>query len=450
MHRIILLWLGIFILAGLTLAISAQFLISPIWVVNAFSAYFCLRLRKQLKNIVIIGLFSTSAIFAAALLFDGYQSVMQKLLLSSLSGLQVSLFVWVYYVLIDRMRQHDFKYRQTILLTFPNIVSSLIAGLLFILIPKQGERYLEFLDYFLEQVSTGLAVVCILTGMKSMKQVEMRDYALLALALFIQYFISVSPIFYNCFILPIFLVYFAMRYSVIRFSYLVGLLSLVCAIYVSIPLAGQFWQQNDLHFLSRLSVYRSGIAMSIVIYLFMCEIQNLNKSLYYHLARASFNDELTGLKNRRFMREKVLARHQLENGLLLLIDIDDFKKINDHYGHHIGDLILKKFTHLIEKNMPVDAQIFRWGGEEFLVLIQSIQTTEDATQLCQAFINATKDVYFDCDAEHVISSLSVGAVQFKTFSEKNYHHIINYADELLYKAKASGKKCYFLAQDEYH
>lgn len=444
MIRAIFLWLGIFILAGLTLAITAQFMISPIWVVNAFAAYYSIRCRKQLKNVFIIGLFSASAILSASLCFDFFQDIPDKIYLSLLSGLQVSVFVYIYYFLSKNLYYKHSRYRRTILLTIPNILSSFLCAWLFIFIPKQGESYLEFLDYFLEQVSTGLAVICLLAGLKRMKQIEARDYLVMAFALLMQYFVSISPIFYNCFIIPLFLVYFAMRYSVIRFSYLVGLLSIICTIYVSIPLAGQFWAAQDINLLSRLSVYRSGIAMSIVIYLFMCEIQNINKNLYHYLARVSFKDALTGLNNRRFMQDKILSGDELHHGLLLLMDIDDFKKVNDQYGHHIGDLVLKKFAQLIERTMPENAQIFRWGGEEFLVLIKHIPSTNHADLLCQKLIAVTKNVKFKCEGYVIESSLSVGAVQFPNFSERNYHHIINHADQLLYQAKSQGKKRYIL------
>ncbi|MEB3753146.1 GGDEF domain-containing protein [Acinetobacter sp. MD2(2019)] len=445
MRKIILLWLSLFILAALTLAITAQFMISPIWVVNVVAAYYCIRYRKQLHNFFIMGLFSASAIFVASLLFDHYQELPQKLLLSLLSGLQVSLFVWVYYLLIQRLDHHYFKYRQTILLTVPNLVSSFIAAWLFVLIPKQGESYLEFLDYFLEQASTGLAVICLLVGHREMKRLEFRDYLVLTLALVVQYFISISHIFYNCFIIPIVLLYFAIRYSVIRFSYIVGLVSLICATSVSIPLAGQFWQADEIHFLSRLSVYRTGIAMSIILYVLMCEIRNLNKRLYLYVARISFQDELTGLKNRRFMREKILQPNHLQQGLLLLIDIDDFKKINDQYGHQIGDIILNKFARLLEQIMPEHAQVFRWGGEEFLVMVDSVSNSEQANALCQHLIEHTKNVIFNCDGIYIQSSLSAGVVQFEQYSEDNYHQIIDRADQLLYQAKAQGKQCYVLA-----
>ncbi|MBA1421211.1 MAG: GGDEF domain-containing protein [Epsilonproteobacteria bacterium] len=64
------------------------------------------------------------------------------------------------------------------------------------------------------------------------------------------------------------------------------------------------------------------------------------------------------------MREK-------KEGVLVVLDIDDFKKVNDTYGHQIGDKILKEFATLIQDNIRGDDLFARWGGEEFLLLLEN-------------------------------------------------------------------------------
>lgn len=108
--------------------------------------------------------------------------------------------------------------------------------------------------------------------------------------------------------------------------------------------------------------------------------------------RLATSDSLTNLPNRRsfdiaFKKQGSLAkRHELWLGLVL-IDIDLFKKINDTYGHFVGDEILKEIALLLKNSAREEEQVFRWGGEEFAIISVNKHTCE-AEKLAERFRKA--------------------------------------------------------------
>ncbi|WP_147805283.1 GGDEF domain-containing protein [Alkalicoccus halolimnae] len=106
------------------------------------------------------------------------------------------------------------------------------------------------------------------------------------------------------------------------------------------------------------------LVVSYVFYLYF----NKNRDLFNQLEWLAAHDPLTGLLNRRKMTQ--LLEHQLKadkTGSILLMDLDDFKSINDTYGHDSGDEVLTQLSEIIKSHVPEEGFASRWGGEEFLV-----------------------------------------------------------------------------------
>lgn len=164
-----------------------------------------------------------------------------------------------------------------------------------------------------------------------------------------------------------------------------------------------------------------------------------------------YRDELTGLLNRRGFNEEagkifkyVYSKHGLKNNRqsdslpfsVIFIDIDNFKKINDKYGHDEGDKVLKhtaKIMRLILRDSDIYA---RWGGEEFVVALpQSSKNTavRVAEKLCNAF--ADSEIKLGNDIKQV--TMSVGIVMHN--DESTLYQMIEKADQAMYKAKKKGK-----------
>ena len=150
-------------------------------------------------------------------------------------------------------------------------------------------------------------------------------------------------------------------------------------------------------------------------------------------------DPLTNVFNRRKIGEKLseFKRHQQLYSIILL-DLDYFKTVNDHYGHEVGDFVLKKVAQILIASVRVDDVIGRFGGEEFIILLKDT-TSDQALSIaehCRAeiakenfWINRTK--YIRITASFGVTS----AVEFISTKEE----IIKQADQALYYAKHQGR-----------
>lgn len=441
--KLILVWLAIFILCAVFITYTYTFVISPIWVINTIAACYLIRYRKIINHPVFNFSYVFSIVFFASLLFDPVKTIDMKLLLSFIGAIQVMSFIYLYYWI--RIKASKLKYEHTIVIAVPNLISSCVGGLLFMMLFDLGVNSYEFLDYFLEQFSTGLSVMCILYGAHHWKKIPKRDFTLVAVALIFQYLISTDPIFYACFIFPFLMCYFALKYQLREISLLLGVLTLICSMYVSIPLAGEYWTIDQTHMLSRLSAYRLALSCYLIISLFICEIYLKNKRLSWAYERMMFSDELTGLKNRRFVREKVLKNSNYKDGfMLLLLDIDDFKKVNDVHGHHVGDLVIKHISNILQHTQAEYKMISRWGGEEFLLVVPQ-GNEQDCRRLCSEILETCRNQQFKLDDSSMYVSVSIGATTFDQFNTDSYETLIQKADKCLYEAKINGKKQYVLA-----
>lgn len=160
------------------------------------------------------------------------------------------------------------------------------------------------------------------------------------------------------------------------------------------------------------------------------------------LARQNMLDPLTGILNRRgfFNSIKPLMNVAQRNGLyagLLMIDIDDFKQINDSYEHQVGDKVLSNVATTLAKSMRRSDIIGRYGGEEFIVYLSSI-TPDSIFQIADKM---RQSIESDKNELGISITISVGAVS--SLLDKNIDRAVNelieQADSCLYEAKRSGK-----------
>ncbi|MCG8565658.1 MAG: diguanylate cyclase [Desulfobacterales bacterium] len=172
--------------------------------------------------------------------------------------------------------------------------------------------------------------------------------------------------------------------------------------------------------------------------------QNIQSALK-KMAIMSTRDELTGLFNRRYMKEileqefKRAQRYDLPLSCLLL-DLDHFKRINDTFGHDWGDKILKDFSTLVQTGIRESDYIFRYGGEEFIVLLP--QTDEiGAMRLAQNICKKCRTTPFECNTESVTMTVSIGLASIQAHGIGSGKEMVTYADQALYQAKAAGRDC---------
>ncbi len=159
-------------------------------------------------------------------------------------------------------------------------------------------------------------------------------------------------------------------------------------------------------------------------------------------------DPLTHLFNRRHLAtvlnfESRKSRYTHKQYAILLIDLDHFKTVNDRYGHDIGDQVLKRFAELLSEKVRTSDFVFRYGGEEFLVLLPAVQeaTAMLVAEKIRKIVEATP---FAVPNDGTIQ-LTVSCGVALSGGELNYERTIKRADQALYQAKLEGRNCVVLA-----
>lgn len=161
---------------------------------------------------------------------------------------------------------------------------------------------------------------------------------------------------------------------------------------------------------------------------------------------AALTDPLTGLPNRRAFFRNAIRRLRTRNGgpttvAVLLFDLDQFKAINDRYGHAIGDRILKRFADSLTRNLKDDQVAGRIGGEEFAALLPDTDVREAAAvaeQIRKDFAEAASLI----DEHPVHASVSVGGVAMNCDGRSpDIDTLLLRADVALYSAKEAGRNC---------
>ncbi|MCW8930275.1 MAG: transporter substrate-binding domain-containing protein [Gammaproteobacteria bacterium] len=170
-------------------------------------------------------------------------------------------------------------------------------------------------------------------------------------------------------------------------------------------------------------------------------IHSHNKQLQvlnHELELLATTDPLTKLFNRRYLDSKIheglnLAKRYKTPFSIIIIDIDDFKAVNDTHGHDVGDLVLEKFSNILSSNSRVNDIVGRWGGEEFLIILPQVNL-EEAKYISQKICSIINDTHFE-----IVSSMtaSMGLTIYK--KGDSFNNIIKRADQALYKAKQDGK-----------
>jgi len=177
------------------------------------------------------------------------------------------------------------------------------------------------------------------------------------------------------------------------------------------------------------------------------------------LQEASLTDPLTGLRNRRYFSATIeadvgqaLRSHADQRDshtrdlVFYLIDADNFKEINDRYGHDIGDRLLVEMARRISSSIRHSDVLVRWGGEEFLIVSRYTDRNE-AELLARRVLSAVADAPFQLgkSEQTIHRTCSMGWAAFPWFADNpralSYEEVLTLADRGLHRAKQSGKNC---------
>lgn len=158
------------------------------------------------------------------------------------------------------------------------------------------------------------------------------------------------------------------------------------------------------------------------------------------LAQIACTDALTGSLNRHSFKKHWQTLHdrctQSHSFAVALIDLDHFKQINDHHGHQAGDIVLQEFVRLLRHTLGTGNLIFRWGGEEFLLLMPDM-TSQQASTMMHGIAGELNVSGIMCGSETIPVTFSAGVTT--AFTDDTIKSILERADMALYQAKQGGR-----------
>jgi diguanylate cyclase (GGDEF)-like protein/PAS domain S-box-containing protein len=177
-------------------------------------------------------------------------------------------------------------------------------------------------------------------------------------------------------------------------------------------------------------------------------------TLQDQLTRRSFDDGLTGLANRSLFVDRL--EHALYAGnpqekrlAVLFIDLDDFKRINDSFGHSVGDELLRACARRLTERLAAGDTAARLGGDEFAVLLESCGTPEAAAQMARYLLDAIAEP-IELYGRRIIVSASAGIALVNRREQPPAEEVLRNADIALYRAKDDGPGSYRLYEERMH
>ncbi|MDR0807331.1 MAG: diguanylate cyclase [Enterobacteriaceae bacterium] len=173
------------------------------------------------------------------------------------------------------------------------------------------------------------------------------------------------------------------------------------------------------------------------------QITSLLKNLFDEVSKQDVGrDVLTKLLNRRFLptifkREILIASKSSTNLAVVIVDIDYFKSINDKYGHNIGDEVLYQVSSILYDSVRANDFVFRYGGDEFLLLLTEIEEKEAIT-VTERIRKKVMSLTIETDKKEKVSvTITAGGAMFT--GHPDYERLIKQADDALYQAKNTGR-----------
>ena len=187
-----------------------------------------------------------------------------------------------------------------------------------------------------------------------------------------------------------------------------------------------------------------GLASAIIGLIYSIVLSEKFNKLINSLRDEAMHDGMTGLLNHKFFEKRLdeeieRSERYKEKITLLFLDLDNFKRINDTYGHLFGDYVLKITASIIEENVRNIDIVSRYGGEEFIVILinankkDSLKTAERIRKQIEEYEFIEEKI-----SEHL--TISIGMGEFPT-DAKNKENLIRYSDHKMYTAKNDGRNC---------
>lgn len=222
----------------------------------------------------------------------------------------------------------------------------------------------------------------------------------------------------------------------------------------AIAMAGMVWNLASSPYWQQQLVFGGSIlfgmvATSINTAMLLRRIKRGNRRLgekMHEIAQLAWRDPLTMLSNRLHFRERLsqalAAGARNGNPLaLLLFDIDGFKSINDSLGHEAGDRMLQEIASRIACHVRQADTFARWGGDEFVILMEAVHERADATRVADMVLQAVREIDL-FDGMRVSASIGIAWRALKPGERLGPDELLRQCDRAMYEAKRAGKGCY--------
>ncbi|WP_223254633.1 GGDEF domain-containing protein [Pectobacterium peruviense] len=305
--------------------------------------------------------------------------------------------------------------------------------------------------WFSEELSSGVIFVFLfLKAIKNIKNVFSASKSSIKKPSFVFYYIiiiiciaSLNITLSVLAILP--LIYLSLSYS---FNKII----LICCVtgialnYIYIKRLIDVHEEIEKYYLFELSyLFQINTSFIIISVIIASSFINKNKKNIRRIELISNHDALTGMLNRRSLNQHMMnIINSMRGGdnrmmSLFVLDIDHFKKVNDTYGHTVGDSVIKEFATTIKQYTRPQDLLCRWGGEEFLIIIQGLSVTE-CLEIAERirFIIESSSLAIS-DGRTVRYTTSIGVSFFHLEKIEDFHDAFKEADKLLYHAKEQGR-----------
>ncbi|MER2000809.1 MAG: GGDEF domain-containing protein [Lysinibacillus sp.] len=169
------------------------------------------------------------------------------------------------------------------------------------------------------------------------------------------------------------------------------------------------------------------------------------KELQLQLEHQAYYDELTQIYNRRafyqqYEQNYAASAKETASLTVILLDIDHFKKVNDTYGHRVGDEVIIHVVNASKTQLSDDVLFARYGGEEFVIVLNGYGQLEGlalANQIC-TYVGSQ---YYVTEDGGLSVTVSLGVAEASYETRETLHQLLNKADQALYAAKEAGRNC---------
>ncbi len=163
---------------------------------------------------------------------------------------------------------------------------------------------------------------------------------------------------------------------------------------------------------------------------------------YEKIKESIYIDELTGIYNRRagmtrLHEEFTRSRRAGASMSVAVVDIDNFKSINDTYGHQVGDQVIRTVAQIIRDELRESDIVFRYGGEEFVIILAEMDERRSLYPLDRLRERLSRET-INCGRHGIVSTISIGVAHVHP-SDETVEEVIHRADAALYSAKRNGR-----------